>query len=109
MTNPHDHSLPDPSLDPEAQRIALERDRSERAWRQMVGSAIEEGIAIGHQEGRDGIRREMAKAFARQLTKKFGPLTEDQRDRLEAADLATLDRWFDAIIGGATADDLFRQ
>ncbi|KAK4045103.1 hypothetical protein OUZ56_032511 [Daphnia magna] len=70
------------SLDPEAQRIAWERDRNERGWRHMMGSA--------HQEGQ---RTGKAATLARQLAKKVGPLSAEQRARIEAADEATLDRW----------------
>ena len=72
MTHPRDYALPDPSLDPEAQRIAWERDRNERGWRHMMGSAIQAGQRAGKA------------MLTRQLTKKFGPLAEAQRERVEA-------------------------
>ena len=33
------------SLDPEAQRIAWKRDRNERGWRHMMGSALRAVLA----------------------------------------------------------------
>jgi hypothetical protein len=94
-------ALTDPSLDPEAQRIAWERDRNERAARHMMGSAI--------QEVREEGRREKAAMLAQLLTRKFGPLAEAQRERVEGADGATLKRWFDASFDAASIDDLLRQ
>jgi len=94
MTNPRDYALPDPSLDPEAQRIAWERDRNERGWRQMVGSAREEGQRIGK-----------AATLMLQLKTKFGTLTEEHRHRIEA----TLDRWCAAIFVAASVEELLRQ
>ncbi len=99
MTNPRDYDLPDPSLDPEAQRIAWERDRDERGWRHTLGSAYEEGFRIGKKEG----------GLLWLLTEKFGPLAEEHRSRLAGADEATLDRWLDGIVDAATIDDLFRE
>ena len=88
------------SLDPEAQRIAWERDRNERAARHMMGSAI--------QEVREEGRREKAAMLAQLLAKKFGPLAEAQRERVEGADGATLKRWFDASFDAVSIDELLR-
>ena len=116
------------SLDPEAQRIAWERDRNERAARHMMGSAIqagreegigigreqgigigrEEGIEIGREEGIEIGRREKAAMLAQLLAKKFGPLAEAQRERVEGADGATLKRWFDASFDAVSIDELLR-
>ena len=100
------------SLDPEAQRIAWERDRNERAARHMMGSAIKAARDEGHNEGREeGIeigRREKAAMLAQLLAKKFGPLAEAQRERVEGADGATLKRWFDASFDAVSIDELLR-
>jgi hypothetical protein len=86
------------SLDPEAQRIAWERDRNERGWRHMMGSA--------HQEGQ---RTGKAATLMLQLRTKFGTLADEHRHRIEAADEATLDRWCAAIFVAASVDDLLRR
>ena len=86
------------SLDPEAQRIAWERDRNERGWRHMIGSAREEGQRTGK-----------AATLTLQLRTKFGTLAEEHRHRIEAADEATLDRWCAAIFGAASVDELLRR
>jgi len=117
MTNPHDYALPDPSLDPEAQRIAWERDRNERAARHVMGSAVkaarEEGHKErhekGHKEGREeGRRAGKAESLVRNLTNKFGPLAPEHRNRVEGADEGTVDRWSDAMFKAVSIDDLFR-
>jgi flagellar biosynthesis/type III secretory pathway protein FliH len=101
------------SLDPEAQRIAWERDRNERGWRHMMGSARqaghEEGHEKGREEGREEGRQEKAAMLAQLLAKKFGPLAEAQRERVEGADGATLKRWFEAFLDAVSIDDLLRQ
>ncbi len=118
MTNPRDYALPDPSLDPEAQRIAWERDRNERGWRHMMGSAVKaareeghkEGHERGHREGHEkGQRAGKAATLTLQLKTKFGTLADEHRHRIEAADEATLDRWCAAIFVAASVDDLLRQ
>jgi hypothetical protein len=72
----------------------------------MMGSAIkaahEEGQEKGHEEG----RREKAAMLAQLLAKKFGPLAEAQRERVEGADGATLKRWFGASFDAVSIDDL---
>jgi hypothetical protein len=86
------------SLDPEAQRIAWERDRNERAARHMTGSAIEAGRRAGK-----------ASMLTLLLATKFGTLGEEHRDRVEAADEATLDRWCAGIFDAASVDELLRR
>ena len=88
------------SLDPEAQRIAWERDRNERGWRHMMGSAREAGHKEGERSGR-------AATLILLLTTKFGTLAEEHRHRVEAADEATLDRWCAAIFAAQSIDELF--
>jgi len=94
------------SLDPEAQRIAWERDRNERGWRHMMGSAREAGREEGHKEGE---RSGRAATLILLLTTKFGTLVEEHRHRVEAADEATLDRWCAAIFAVESVDELLRQ
>ncbi len=90
------------SLDPEAQRIAWERDRNERGWRHMMGSAREEGQKEGQRTGK-------AATLTLQLRTKFGTLADEHRHRIEAADEATLDRWCAAIFDAASVDELLRR
>jgi hypothetical protein len=63
----------------------------------MMGSAIQAGQRAGK-----------AAMLTRQLTKKFGPLAEAQRERVEGADEGTLERWSDAFVDAVSIDDVFR-
>jgi len=46
-------------------------------------------------------------ALLRLMTRMGIPLTEEERSRIEACtDAATLDRWFDNLIGAKTAADV---
>jgi hypothetical protein len=136
MTNPHDYSLPDPSLDPEARRIAWERDRNERARRHMIASAIqaarEEGIALGREVGlriaeevgisldrkttvalrigvAEGVRAGKASVLTRLITHKFGGLTEEQHSIVERANETILDCWIEEALRAKKRDDVFRE
>jgi hypothetical protein len=64
---------------------------------------------VRYEEVREESRREKAEMLAQLLAKKFGPLAEAQRERVEGADGATLNRWFEAFLDAATIDDLFRE
>jgi hypothetical protein len=72
----------------------------------MMGSAREEGHKEGHEKAREEGRREKAEMLAQLLAKKFGPLAEAQRVRVEGADGATLNRWFEAFLDAVSIDDL---
>jgi flagellar biosynthesis/type III secretory pathway protein FliH len=71
-------------------------------------AAREEGHKEGHEKAREESRREKAAMLAQLLAKKFGPLAEAQRERVEGADGATLKRWFDASFDAVSIDDLLR-
>lgn len=59
----------------------------------------DEAKAAGRAEGQvEGQTRAKAETLVRQLTRRFGPLPEDARGRIESADPATLDRWLDRVI-----------
>ena len=122
MKRAHD-ALYDLSRDPDAQRIALQRERNERASRHMFGSALQagieigrgegieigrgEGIEIGRGEGLEKARVARATSLARLAAKRFGPLTDAQRARIEAADAATLDGAFERLLDVDGIDALF--
>ncbi len=53
------------------------------------------GWAAGRAEGRVEAK---AETLVRLLTRRFGPLPEDARSRIESADPAILDRWLDRVI-----------
>ena len=65
---------------------------------------LAEGLQQGRQEGRQegGVR-----SLLRLLERRFGPVPEPVRARVAAADLDTLERWFDRGIDAPTLDAVF--
>ncbi len=61
-------------------------------WRQQ-------GMLAGRQEGE-------AAAVLRLLERRFGPLREDTRDRVLAADVPTLESWLDRAINAPSLEDV---
>ena len=90
---------------------ALREARPAR-WEDMMGTigeiwsrqAREEGLALGKMEG---LAIGEAKALTRLLERRFGPLPRYLADRIEAADLATAERWFEAAIDAPSLDAVF--
>jgi predicted transposase YdaD len=69
----------------------------------------EQGLEEGRKEGREEGREEGERAvLARQLTRRFGPLDEATRQRLDAAGSVELERWADNILDAASLDAVFR-
>ena len=62
----------------------------------------QEGLQQGMQQGEE-------KVLERQLTRRFGPLSEATRQRLQAADINQLEHWADNILDAKTLDDVFKD
>jgi predicted transposase/invertase (TIGR01784 family) len=75
----------------------------EEARREGRQAGLEEGRAEGRAEGRSTAK---AQTLARQLTQRFGPLSEPERATIACATEAQLDSWLDGIFGAASAQDL---
>jgi hypothetical protein len=77
--------------------------------------AIPEGEAlmptfIDHyidQGRKQGVKQGEATVLARQLARRFGPLSSRTRARLQKASVAELERWADNILDAATLDEVF--
>ena len=66
-----------------------------------------EGMTTGHLEGRArGRMRGKAEVLLRQITAKFGPLSEATTAQVLAADAETLWLWGDRIIDAARPEDI---
>ena len=73
-----------------------------REWR-------EQGRKEGHQEGRqEGLLVGERTVLTRLLEKKFGPLTDHHRQRLQAADAETLLVWSERLLTADTIDDMLQ-
>uniref|UniRef100_UPI000AA2FF9B DUF4351 domain-containing protein n=1 Tax=Candidatus Thiosymbion oneisti TaxID=589554 RepID=UPI000AA2FF9B len=68
--------------------------------------AIQRGLQQGKLEGET---EKAATILERLLVKRFGPLDEETRKRLELATLEQLDLWTDRILDVSTVDAVFEQ
>ena len=66
---------------------------------------IEEGRAEGLREGR---REGLQHTLLKQLRVRFGPLSREVTERVEAAGLDALDAWTDSVLTAPTLDDVLR-
>ncbi len=92
------------STDPQLREIALERERREIAHRLTLTSAWDEGHEQGVAEGKaEGERLLLEKL----LKRKFGPLPEETRQRLDDAGEDELTLWAERILTADTLDEIF--
>jgi flagellar biosynthesis/type III secretory pathway protein FliH len=85
----------------------------EKGIEQGVAQGIEKGIEQGIEKGiEQGIEQGVAQGeravLAHLLARRFGPLDEATRQRLDAAGSAELERWADNILDAASLDAVFR-
>ncbi len=107
-------------VDMEDLKAALRRD-GQREMEALMGTIADTLIKQGHEDGRAEGRAEGVKAgeqrgltrgreegradtLRRQLERRFGPLPQEARARIDAASLAELDRWLDAVLDAASLD-----
>jgi uncharacterized protein DUF4351 len=55
-----------------------------------------------------GVGKGAARTLVRQLTRKFGPVPDAARERIDTATLDQLDIWSDRVLDVATLDEVFR-
>ncbi len=94
------------SADPEAQRLAQEREEAFLLYQFELNTARKEGEAKGRVEGRDQGQRAMV---LRLVQHRFGGVPDDLRSRIEAASSEKLERWVDAIFEAESIDALMRE
>jgi hypothetical protein len=56
-----------------------------------------------------GIEQGEGKALIRQVKKRFGPLTEEVKDRIGSANTLQLERWLDNILDARSLDEVFKD
>lgn len=67
-----------------------------------------EGEAKGEARGKaEGEVRGKADSLLRLRERRFGPVPPARREKVNAADIATLDRWLDRIFDAPTLDAVF--
>jgi hypothetical protein len=68
------------------------------------------GMQQGMQQGiQQGIQQGEEKLLERQLTRRFGPLSEQTRNTLKTASFEQLEQWADAILDAKTLEDIFKM
>ena len=88
----------DLSADEETRRLAFVRERALRDERSELRAAREEGIEVG-----------MASLVERQLTRRFGPLGEEHRQRLQHATPDQLALWAERLLEARTLEAVFQM
>jgi hypothetical protein len=78
------------------------RFQSELA-RHWIGVGREVGVEEGREEGR---RLALASTLVKLLTLRFGPVDGTLRERIDLADVATLERWTEQVLSAASAADV---
>ncbi|NBC32669.1 MAG: transposase [Alphaproteobacteria bacterium] len=73
-----------------------------------VAEGKAKGVAEGRAEGLSaGEHRAQVRTLLRLLERRFGPVPEDIRERIEAADRETLEVWLDRILDAPSRDAVF--
>jgi predicted transposase/invertase (TIGR01784 family) len=94
-------------------RQALHRrmpDREEQIMGWLTQPYFEQGVEKGIQQGRaEGHAEGQAKSLARLLERRFGHLPTHLRQRVFAADVQSLDTWFDRAIDAADLQSVFAE
>jgi len=67
-----------------------------------IEKGIQQGVGLGMQQG-------VMAMLVRQLTRRFGPLSEETLRRIEAAPLEQLEQWAENILDAATSEDVFKN
>jgi len=78
--------------------------------RLAIQRGMQQGLAQGRLEGKlEGKAEKATTILERLLVKRFGPLDEATRGRLDIATLEQLDRWTDRILDVSTVDAVFED
>jgi predicted transposase YdaD len=85
-------------------------DREEQIMGWLTQPYFEQGVEKGIQQGRaEGHAEGQAKSLVHLLERRFGPLPAHLRKRVTAADVRTLDTWFDRAIDAADLQSVFAE
>ncbi len=79
---------------------------------QWKREGLEKGRQEGRQEGRlqgqlEGRQQEAAVMLLRFLSKRFGPVDEATRQKVEASPVEQLEAWGDRVLDANSLDDVF--
>jgi hypothetical protein len=85
------------------ERLAIERGM-QQGMQQGMQKGIQQGIQQGMQQGRQEGEVSLLK---RQLSKRFGALSQDSEARLQLATLEQLELWAERLLDAKTLDEVF--
>jgi predicted transposase YdaD len=89
---------------------SVEQIGIEKGLLQGMQRGLMQGRAEGRLEGeQSGIAKGEAYALRRLLQKRFGPLSEDVRARLQAASIDELELWLDRALDADSLAGVFAQ
>ncbi|MEO5376687.1 MAG: Rpn family recombination-promoting nuclease/putative transposase [Magnetococcus sp. DMHC-6] len=97
----------------ESERLAYERYKDDLHYQaSMVESTYGIGKLEGRQEGREegiqiGEQRGKADMLLRLLTRRFGTLPPNIQEKVNTADLETLELWSDLVLDARSLEDVF--
>ena len=95
------------SQDPATHRLAREREEAAKLYQFELATHGDQERAKGRTEGEAKGRTEgEAKLLLKQLTLRFGPLSEATRARVASASTEQRDTWAERILTAAPLDDV---
>ena len=102
------------SSDEETRYLAFARERARRDEISEIRAATEIGLQQGIEQGEikgklEGKIEGEAAVLTRLLNKRFGPLDDSTRARLNTATLEQLEHWTDRILDATSVDQVFRD
>ncbi len=87
---------------------SIERIGFKKGKQQGMQHGKQQGMQQGVRQGmRQGMRQGESTMLLRQMERKFGQVSEEVKQKIEAADSDTLLEWGEKIISASTTDDVF--
>ncbi len=94
-------------LSPDERReYARQYPQEDEAMAGMIEQSRQQGLEQGREQG---LQQGEASVLIRLMERKFGSLTTDQRQRIEAADADTLLAWSERILTASSAEEVFNS
>lgn len=97
-------------LDEHDLREALTRALPDDIGDSVMPTLAETWVEQGRQEGlQKGGLQSLRRTLRRQLTRRFGPLPEAVNQRIDQADIATLEAWLDQVLDALSLQTMFNS
>ena len=81
---------------------SVERIGIEKGLQQGLHQGLQQGLHQGLQQGEQNL-------LLRMLTRRFGSLPDDMRERLQSAVPEQLEEWGERLLDAATLEDVWRK